>query len=224
MSGPNRMILWGASGHARVLRECMGHAGVGLVAIFDNDPGVRPPFPDVPLYVGPEGFARWKSERGAESLSAIGFLVAIGGERGRDRVEIQTWLAREGLVPLTAVHPTAFVAASASIGEGSHVLAQSAVCVDARLGPSCIVNTGATIDHECVLGAGVHVAPGAHLAGCVEVESLCLIGTGASILPRVRIGTGAIVGAGAVVIQDVRPYQVVVGNPSRVVNARRTSK
>jgi acetyltransferase-like isoleucine patch superfamily enzyme len=96
------------------------------------------------------------------------------------------------------------------------------VCVEVELGRSCIINTGATVDHESRLGDGVHVCPGAHLAGCVVVESFVMIGTGAVVLPRIRIGARSIVGAGAVVTRDVEPGSVVVGNPARVV--RRVSE
>ena len=46
------------------------------------------------------------------------------------------------------------------------------------------------------------------------------IGRGARILSGVRIGNGAVVGAFSVVAGDVGPYQVVVGNPARVVKQR----
>lgn len=43
------------------------------------------------------------------------------------------------------------------------------------------------------------------------------IGGGAVVLPGVTIGARSVVGAGAVVVQDVPPDTVVVGNPARVV-------
>ena len=46
------------------------------------------------------------------------------------------------------------------------------------------------------------------------------IGQGAKILPGAQIGNGAIIGAGAVVGGRVAPYQVVIGNPGRVMRAR----
>lgn len=47
------------------------------------------------------------------------------------------------------------------------------------------------------------------------------IGHNAVILPSVsKIGDGAIIGAGTVLHQDVPPYAVVVGHPSRVVRYR----
>ncbi|MGY6550237.1 MAG: CatB-related O-acetyltransferase [Roseinatronobacter sp.] len=46
------------------------------------------------------------------------------------------------------------------------------------------------------------------------------IGQGARILPGAQIGDGVIVGAGAVVGGTVAPYQVVIGNPGRVLRPR----
>lgn len=209
-------IFWGATGQAKVLRECLKYSDVQLIALFDNNQALKSPFPEVPLYYGREGFESWVSQqsRGVQSLE---FLVAIGGDRGRDRIEIQQYLESFGLIPMTVKHPTAFIADSASIGTGSQILANASVCVDVVIGRNCIVNTGASLDHECYLGDGVHICPGAVLAGCVEVGNYCMIGTGAVILPRVKLGQGAIVGAGATVLQDVEPYTVVVGNPAKLL-------
>ena len=54
------------------------------------------------------------------------------------------------------------------------------------------------------------------LAGPV-IRRNAKIGANATLLPGVVIGEGALVGAGAVVVRDVPPGAVVVGNPARVV-------
>ena len=43
------------------------------------------------------------------------------------------------------------------------------------------------------------------------------VGAGAVLCPGVEIGEEAFVGAGAVVVKDVQPRVVVVGNPARVL-------
>lgn len=46
------------------------------------------------------------------------------------------------------------------------------------------------------------------------------IGEGAYIKAGVNIGHGAVVGMGSVVTKDVRPYEVVAGNPARPIRTR----
>jgi sugar O-acyltransferase (sialic acid O-acetyltransferase NeuD family) len=219
MSGePRDIVFWGATGQARVLREYIGPLGFRLVALFDDTPDLRSPFPNVPLHCGRDGFEAWLA--GIADPGQIACLVAIGGEHGVPRMRIQGYLVDKGLEAIVAVHPTAYVARGTHLGAGSQVLAHAVVAVDAQLGRACIVNTAATIDHEARIGDGVHIAGGAHLAGIVTIDDFAMVGTGASVLPRIRIGEGAVVGAGAVVIRDVEPWSVVAGNPAGVVGRR----
>ena len=211
------IVLWGATGQAKVLRECLD--GIyDVVALFDNQESVPSPFDGVPIFHGKAGFERWRAGNPAAGIS---FLVAIGGDRGRDRLQLHEYLAGHGLEPATAIHRTAFVAGDAELGEGAQVLAMAAVCAGATLGRQTIVNTSASVDHDCKLGQGVHVAPGAHLAGEVTVGDGTMIGTGAIVLPRVVIGADVMVGAGSVVLRDVPDGVTVFGNPARLIPGRR---
>jgi sugar O-acyltransferase (sialic acid O-acetyltransferase NeuD family) len=214
-----RVILWGGTGQAKVLREALDSSTHRVVAVFDRNPEVESPFTDVPIFHGDDGFRSWLA-RDHDRASLIA-LVAIGGDRGADRLAIQARLRDAGVAIGRVVHPSAYVARDAVVGEGSQILALAAVATEARVGRACIVNTSASVDHECVLADGVHVAPGAHLAGAVEVGACAMIGIGAVVLPRVRIGDGAIVGAGAVVLKDVPAHATVVGNPARLLRDSR---
>lgn len=51
----------------------------------------------------------------------------------------------------------------------------------------------------------------------VSIGKDCWIGMGAVILPGVTIGDGVIVGAGSVVVKDLPPRTVAVGNPCKVI-------
>jgi sugar O-acyltransferase (sialic acid O-acetyltransferase NeuD family) len=210
-----RLIFWGAAGQARVLRELTRHFGYELVALFDNNPGIESPFCDVPLYHGIEGFKQWRGER---SESGEAFLIAIGGDKGRDRVEIHRFLEANQLKPIVVVHPVAFVAATAQLGSGTQVLAHATVCADVSIGEECIINTASSVDHESKLGAGVHVGPGAVITGCVSVGDYSFIGARAVVLPRVNIGANVVVGAGSVVNKDVPDGMITFGNPIRVMH------
>ena len=51
----------------------------------------------------------------------------------------------------------------------------------------------------------------------VIVEEEVGIGVGVTLLAGVKIGRGATIGAGSVVMNNVPPYAVVMGNPAQVV-------
>lgn len=212
------VVLWGAAGQAKVLKEALFGTDFRLVALVDNR-DVTSPFPGVPVLRGEIGLDSWLNQRGrSKGLSAA---VAVGGARGRDRLEIMNIFRARGLSLLTVVHRTAFVAADAQIGEACQVMAQAAVCTHAQLGSGVIVNTAASVDHDCFIGDGVHIAPGARLAGEVTVGERAFIGIGAVVLPRIYIGDDTIVGAGAVVTKNVPRGATVIGNPARIYLPRR---
>jgi acetyltransferase-like isoleucine patch superfamily enzyme len=59
--------------------------------------------------------------------------------------------------------------------------------------------------------------PGANENRAIRVCRYAWIGFDAVILKGVTIGDGAIIGAKSVVVTDVPPYTVVMGNPARVI-------
>jgi sugar O-acyltransferase (sialic acid O-acetyltransferase NeuD family) len=208
---PRRVILWGGTGQAKVVRPILEAGGFRVIRVFDNSTSVTSPFTDIQMGGNWDAFLSWR----AANPGDFSFAVCIGGTQGRDRFAIFSQLISHGLSPVTAIHRSAWVSASATIGQGCQILAMAAVSEHARLGEACIVNTNATVDHDCLVGDGVHIMPGATVAGEVTIGKFGSIGSNATVLPRTRIGKGAIVGAGAVVTRDVRDYQVVVGCPAR---------
>lgn len=51
----------------------------------------------------------------------------------------------------------------------------------------------------------------------VVIEDNVWVGFDAVIMPGVRLGRGCVVGCKTVITEDVPPYAVVVGNPSRII-------
>lgn len=211
----DRFIIWGSSGHALVIADLLRAQGGQIVATFDNGAAARPISEDVPVFQGRAGLAEWQRTAKTEGVR---YVIAIGGARGADRLELADFLESRGFTAATVLAPDASVAPSSIVKPGAQVLARGIVASHATLGRQSIVNHGAQVDHECRVDDGVHLAPGAVLCGLVSVGRCAFIGAGSVVLPRLTIGAGATVGAGAVVTRDVAPNTVVAGNPARTIS------
>lgn len=214
---PTRAVLYGGTGQAKVTREILKSASIDVVLVVDDTKGIASPFADVPLVEGLAGLRSWmQHQRGSGNVefSPMGFCVSIGNPHGRARLRIAQELTALGLVELSAIHPSAVISPSASLGPGAQVMAGAIVQACAIVGRQCIINTRASIDHDCVIGDGCGVAPGATLCGEIRCGDNVWIGAGATVLPRIQLGADSIIGAGAVVTRDVSAATTVVGVPA----------
>jgi len=207
-----KMILWGATGQSIMIEELLRDE-FELIALFDNNTKIKSPFPHISVYHGWDGFNKWKVN---VNPAEVTFMVAIGGENGKARVEYHDLLIQEGFKPASAIHKSAYISSSSIIGEGAQILPNATVCPRVKTGLCVIINTSASVDHECILGNGVHIGPGAKLAGCVEIGDYSFIGTNATLLPNIKIGKNVIIGAGSVVTKNIPDNTVAYGNPCKI--------
>jgi sugar O-acyltransferase (sialic acid O-acetyltransferase NeuD family) len=209
-----KLLVAGAGGHGRVVAEAaMAMRHFSSVSFLDDRMAGRTTV---------EGWPIVETLDRLEELSADfqAFVAAIADPALRLRLLRRARNA--GFQCATIIHPTAFVSAHSSIGAGTVVIAGACINVGVRTGEACIINTGATIDHDCVLADAVHVCPGAHIAGHVEIGTHTWFGIGAVARQGIRIGANAMIGAGSVVIRDLPDDVTVAGNPARILGPQGT--
>lgn len=197
----NKVVLYGASGHCKVIMDSIFLQGDAVETILDDNPRKEHVY-QIPI-MRTENF-----KIGNDTL----ITISIGDNKVR-KIISEKIDARFH----TVVHPKAVLSKHASFGEGTVIMAGVVVNPDTVIGKHCIINTGAIIDHDCVIGDYAHISPNASLAGDVSVGEGTHIGIGATIIQGVKIGKWAIIGAGTVVLKDIEDYAVVVGNPARII-------
>jgi sugar O-acyltransferase (sialic acid O-acetyltransferase NeuD family) len=130
----------------------------------------------------------------------------------------KTGLPRHLLVSL--VDPSAVVSSSAQIGLGCVIFPHCYVGAHAQIGDFLFCLAGSVINHDDVIEDRVTITSGVVLAGEVHVEEDCYLGQSSTVRELLRIGKGSMIGMGCVVLHDVAPNSVMVGNPARRLGAR----
>ncbi|ESL03775.1 sugar O-acyltransferase, sialic acid O-acetyltransferase NeuD family [Catonella morbi ATCC 51271] len=115
------------------------------------------------------------------------------------------------------VHPSASVAESAILEEGTMVAHNAFVSIKAHLFTNTLVQPMACVHHECSVGRNSVVSTSAVMGGNSSLGYNSFIGLGASVKQGISVGNGSVVGMGAIVIKNVSDRVMVVGNPARAI-------
>jgi UDP-perosamine 4-acetyltransferase len=202
-----RVVVAGAGGHAKVAIEALRFSGWKVIGCTDPDPTARTVV-GAPVLGTDDILAEIRR-------SGVSFAFpAVGANAARQR--LGEHLRKLGFTLPRAIAPNAVIAPSAHVGAGVAIFAGAVINAEAEVADFAILNTNASVDHDCKVGVAAHVAPGCALAGCVVVGDRAFIGAGASVIPGVMIGSDTMVGAGSVVVRDVADGVTVMGVPARV--------
>lgn len=203
------LYIVGTGGQGRVVAAIAAVLGYDIAGFLDGHAkGPGDPIHRIPMLGHYELLVK---------LAAPRVVVAIGNNEARARVMAEILRIQPTVTFPTISHPRATVEWQAVCGDGSVLCAGSVLGAGVTAGKGLILNTLASVDHDCVVGDFVHVSPGAHVAGGVHIGDGTWIGIGASVIEGVRIGKNVTVGAGAAVIENVPDGATVVGVPARAI-------
>jgi len=147
--------------------------------------------------------------------------------------------------PFTTIYAGSVLGDRLRTGQGASVREDNVVGDDVSLGTNAVLEPGnrigsrvrihtgcflemTTVEDDVFVGPHTVFTDDPHPAGCPRyrdckggalVRRRSRIGANVTVLPGVEIGEDSLVGAGSVVVDDVPPGAVVVGNPARVVKA-----
>jgi len=195
----NRFYLYGASGHGKVVAEIAELLTIKLAGFIDDNPEITELMAYPVVHQLPS--------------ETVSLLLSIGNNHTRKKIaQSLTQIAYKSLI-----HPRATVSSRAFLKEGTVVMGGVTINTGVNIGKHCIINTNASVDHDCIIEDYVHISPNAALAGDVKIGEGTQVGIGACVIQSVKIGAWCTIGAGAVIIKDVPDGAIVVGNPGRVI-------
>jgi sugar O-acyltransferase (sialic acid O-acetyltransferase NeuD family) len=201
-----RILIIGAGGHSKVVADVLQHAGHTVLGFLDEDDARWGSLHfGLPIFGHPQGFAQHAPD---------GLIIGVGANQARQKIAQSMPIAAHPLW-ISAVHPKAIFGGGVAVGKGTVIMANVVLNPDTVIGDHCIINTAASIDHDCHVQDFAHIAPGVRLAGHVHVGQGAFIGIGACAIPQRTIGAWAVVGAGAVIIKDIPDGVTAKGAPAR---------
>jgi UDP-perosamine 4-acetyltransferase len=216
LSTSSPLLLVGAGGHAKVVielfRAVADHEIVGLIDLNLNLKGAS--VLGVPILGTDVDLPRLRREGIKHAFVGIG--------SNQRRLQMGRHLTQLGFEIVNAISPAAIISVSARLGRGIAVMAGVVINADVRIDDFAVINTRASVDHDCWIGEGAHVAPGSTIAGNVKIGRLAFVGAGATAIPGTNIGENAVVGAGACVIRDVPTAARVWGVPAKIMRIGNT--
>lgn len=161
-------------------------------------------------YLGTDDILKKLFKQGTRNVA-----IGIGQIKSAElRKSIYKNLKKIGFTLPVIISPTAIINEEIVIEEGTVIMDGVIINSGTKIGKCCIVNTNASIDHDCKMADFTHIAPGVTISGGVKVGKHVLIGTGANVIHNVSITHNCIIGAGSLVSKSINKKGVYSGNPA----------
>ncbi|MBP2070680.1 acetyltransferase [Thermoanaerobacterium butyriciformans] len=203
----DKLLIIGAGGHGKVVADIALKMGKWKeIAFLDDNCSIK-------YSMGIEVIGKLSDV--FKYISEYDMSVGIGDNVTREKLIDR--LNYEGASIPTLIHPNATIGKEVNLGIGTVIMAGVVINCCAKIGNGCIINTGATIDHDNIIEDFVHISPGVHTAGGVKVGKRSWLGIGSVVINNIYITDDCKIGAGAVVIKNITKSGTYVGVPARRV-------
>jgi sugar O-acyltransferase (sialic acid O-acetyltransferase NeuD family) len=208
-AGMGDLVIAAAGGFGRELAAYARDAGFTVVGFLDDDPDAAAQLAGEDASVGVRGTIAGYSPGSDEEQ------VAIGIGQPAARLRVADALVARGARLATVVHPSAWVAPTATLGAGVAIAPFACVGPQVTVGDLGLINTYASLGHDAVLGRSCVFSSYCVATGHTVLGDAVFLGTAAVIAPGVRVGDGARISAGAVAFHEVPAGHLAAGNPAR---------
>ena len=188
-----KIAIIGAGGHGKVAGEIALLSQYETIHFFDDKINEIKNFP----FTINGNLAQLKDN----FKSYDEFFVALGDNKVRYKKI--SWLKEEKVNIAILIHPKSTISKFSSLGLGISVMANAVINPGTFIKEGVIINSSASIDHDCVIECFSHISPNCSLSGNVRVGKFTHLGTGTSVHPGINIGNNVKTAVGSKVYKNI---------------------
>ncbi|MGB7395154.1 MAG: acetyltransferase [Pricia sp.] len=102
-------------------------------------------------------------------------------------------------------------------GDNCFIFEDNTIQPYVKIGNNCILWSGNHIGHHTVIKDHVFITSHVVISGACTVEDHCFLGVNATVRDETILGEATLVGMGANIIRDTKPYEIHIGQKSKVM-------
>ena len=204
------LVIIGAGGHAVSVTNVALSCGMSVLAyVDDNKAGGK--VMGIPVI---------SKQQCLQDFPTHNYAIAIGDNAVREKV-LSEYKKDCPLAKFPAlIHKSSVLGMASSIGDGTIIMPLVNIGPNSIVGSFCLMNTGSSIDHDCVMSEFSSLVPRVVCGGDVNIGIRSAISIGATVKHAVRIGADVVIGANSYVNKSLDDNLVAYGSPCKKIRVR----
>ena len=217
MYDPHKVVIFGSSGHAKVIVDIIeSNNNFELIGFIDK---FIPSETIVLNYkvigdelILPKLMNDYKFNQG---------VVGIGDNFVRSKVVDFVKRIAPDFQFINCIHDSAKISNHCELGVGNVVMPGVSINASTIISDHCILNTNSSLDHDCRMANFSSLAPNSAVGGNCSIGQFSYVGIGASIFHGVSIEDNCIVGGGSILNKNTICDSNYYGIPAKRISERK---
>lgn len=184
----SKLAILGAGGHSKVIYDIALKNDYTNISFFDDNNTLE--------YIKGNTNQLLNNQNHYDS-----YFIAIGDNAVRKKMKLL--LSATSMANVSLIHPRANVSDNVLIEDGVCIMAGVTINAYSIIAEGSIINTNASIDHDCQIGKYNHICPGVNIAGTVKTGNNVFIGIGSNLINNISISPNTKIKAGTTVIKSL---------------------
>ena len=204
------LVIIGAGGHAVSVTNVALSCGMSVLAYVD-DSKAGGKVMEIPVI---------SKQQCLQDFPTHNYAIAIGDNAVREKVlsEYKKDCPQAKFPAL--IHKSSALGMASSIGDGTIIMPLVNIGPNSIVGSFCVLNTGSSIDHDCVMSEFSSLGPRVVCGGDVNIGIRSAICIGATVKHAVTIGADVVIGANSYVNKSLDDNLVAYGSPCKKIRVR----